>query len=235
MSTYVIGDVHGCYYTLINLLNKLPSNARIIFVGDLCDRGSYSKEVIDYVIKNEYEVIMGNHEYLMINQALEAFQGKENRWTKKENDIGGRETILSYKDDKDTLLKHLKWMKELPSYILIDNKYFITHGFGLPYFKNRDKYKYNKDEEGKSKNPLIQNRLEKKRENWEEGYENYNVINIFGHIDFKEVEIGPNYFGIDTGCAYHDEKIGRIGLLTAFELGTHNIVQVECDLKDINN
>ena len=34
-NTYIIGDVHGCFYTLQNLINKLPKYADIIFVGDL--------------------------------------------------------------------------------------------------------------------------------------------------------------------------------------------------------
>lgn len=36
---YIIGDVHGCYDTLIALIKKLPEKAEIIFLGDLIDRG----------------------------------------------------------------------------------------------------------------------------------------------------------------------------------------------------
>lgn len=49
-NTFVIGDVHGCYYTLLNLVKKLPSDANLIFVGDLCDKGNFSKEVIEFVM-----------------------------------------------------------------------------------------------------------------------------------------------------------------------------------------
>jgi len=41
---FVIGDVHGMYHTLLALLNKLPANADIVFVGDLIDRGRYSAD-----------------------------------------------------------------------------------------------------------------------------------------------------------------------------------------------
>ena len=34
---FVIGDVHGCYHTLLNLIKQLPLNAELIFVGDLFD------------------------------------------------------------------------------------------------------------------------------------------------------------------------------------------------------
>ena len=137
--TYVIGDVHGCYYTLKELLNKLPSNSKIIFVGDLCDRGLYSKEVIEFVIDNNYEVVLGNHDDYMATHAHESLNQIENRWH-KEDYMGGKETMDSYKGDTETLYEHIKWIKSLPRYILIDNC-FITHSFALPYFKNRDSKK----------------------------------------------------------------------------------------------
>lgn len=76
---YVIGDVHGCFFTLNNLLEKLPKDAEIIFVGDLCDKGNFSKEVIDLVIKNGYQCVKGNHEHLMEIYMQDAvYEGKEN-------------------------------------------------------------------------------------------------------------------------------------------------------------
>ena len=48
IKTYVIGDVHGCINTLKELIDKLPVNANLIFVGDLCDKGKYSKDVLNY-------------------------------------------------------------------------------------------------------------------------------------------------------------------------------------------
>ncbi len=48
----VIGDVHGCYYTLKQLVDKIRKKypaISIYCVGDLVDRGNYSFEVIDFV------------------------------------------------------------------------------------------------------------------------------------------------------------------------------------------
>jgi len=55
---FVVGDVHGCFYTLQKLLKKLPQDARVIFVGDLVDKGNYSKEVVEFVKLNNYESII---------------------------------------------------------------------------------------------------------------------------------------------------------------------------------
>ncbi len=41
---YIIGDVHGCYTTLMQLIEQLPNKEKshLIFVGDLIDRGKDS-------------------------------------------------------------------------------------------------------------------------------------------------------------------------------------------------
>ena len=63
--TYVIGDVHGHYKTLLALTEKLPQNAKLIFVGDLIDRGPQSMEVVKFVRESGYLCVMGNHEHIM--------------------------------------------------------------------------------------------------------------------------------------------------------------------------
>lgn len=71
---WFIGDIHG----EIALLNKLleailkQDPQQITFVGDYIDRGPYSKEVVDRIMKLELPVVclMGNHELMM----LEAFE-----------------------------------------------------------------------------------------------------------------------------------------------------------------
>ena len=44
---YIIGDVHGCYNTLMALIAKLPKNAKLCFVGDFIGRGPNSKDVVE--------------------------------------------------------------------------------------------------------------------------------------------------------------------------------------------
>jgi len=135
-STYVIGDIHGCYHTMMALLDKLPSDARIIFVGDLCDRGNYSKEVIEYISSNHYECILGNHDYYMATSIDDALEGRENIWSKDEN-MGYEATLKSYGGDREILHRHIKWIKTLPQYIEIDH-YFISHAFALPYYQRKN-------------------------------------------------------------------------------------------------
>lgn len=218
---YVLGDVHGCYHTLLKLLEKISSHSRIIFVGDLVDKGKYSKEVIELIIENNYEVILGNHEYLMFNNIREAIIDKDytSDWARMKG-YGGSLTIKNYENDLELLSKHLMWIEKLPRYLIVKN-YFITHGFGLPYYNRRDK--------AESKYPLFSNRIndDSYNEDWED-YSNYKMINIFGHCVFDDVLCGKNYYGIDTGCAYGNK-------LTAIELGTMNLIQQDALVIDLCN
>jgi len=222
MNTFVIGDVHGCFHTLQNLIKKLPKDSDLIFVGDLCDRGKYSKEVIDFVMTNNYRCIKGNHETYMIDFLEDVlFNNKEDiNWLKK--GWGGKATVKSYKkEDLSYIQKHLSWIESLPAYFYIDKTYLISHGYALPYFKRRD----SSDE--KVKHALMCNRINDKKykESWED-VSGYKVINIFGHCKFDEVLVGENYYGIDTGCSYNNK-------LTAIQLGTMKIVQEETSKLDL--
>lgn len=72
MSTFIIGDIHGCYTKLINLINLIKFDAskdQIIFVGDLVGRGQNSLEVIEYIISlgNSAIRVLGNHDLNLIS------------------------------------------------------------------------------------------------------------------------------------------------------------------------
>ena len=71
--TYIIGDVHGEFDSLRLLTDKLPKDSKLIFVGDLVDRGKKSKEVVEFVKSNNYLCVLGNHEKMMLDY-LEEFE-----------------------------------------------------------------------------------------------------------------------------------------------------------------
>src|ERR1043166_8907317 len=52
LATHVIGDVHGCYEELCDLLDALgpTGDDRLVFVGDLVVRGPDSASVVDLVL-----------------------------------------------------------------------------------------------------------------------------------------------------------------------------------------
>lgn len=66
--TVVVGDVHGCFEELMDLLDKLsysPEKHDLILTGDLVDRGPSSHEVVEWVMKNQVNgvrCVAGNHD-----------------------------------------------------------------------------------------------------------------------------------------------------------------------------
>jgi len=211
---WVIGDVHGCMFTLEKLVSKLPKESKLIFVGDLVDRGNYSKEVIEFVMQNNYRCVFGNHEYLMFNYARDAMiRGKQSMWSMSNETYGGLNTLHSYANDETALLKHIDFIEKLPKYLEIDD-YIITHGFALPYYKRRDQHNF--------QNELYTSRLEDISLDWELDWRDYKVINVFGHTPYEEVKFGKNYIGVDTGAVFGN-KLSAVNLLTKEVISQNSI------------
>ena len=72
---YVIGDVHGCYDEMINLIKQIEDKdelAQITFVGDFIDRGTKVWDVLQWMISHitddgKYQSVRGNHEDMIIS------------------------------------------------------------------------------------------------------------------------------------------------------------------------
>jgi len=67
MATYVIGDIHGCYNELLNLLDVIKFDEKkdsLIFLGDILNRGPDSLKTIRFIksLGDRSTVILGNHD-----------------------------------------------------------------------------------------------------------------------------------------------------------------------------
>ena len=63
--TIVVGDIHGCYDELMDLLEKaeLGENDRVVSVGDLITKGPKSKEVLElFMTDARFTTVIGNHD-----------------------------------------------------------------------------------------------------------------------------------------------------------------------------
>lgn len=123
----IIGDVHGCATLLKRLLTTLgyaednqgvwrhPSR-RVLFLGDLIDRGPEIVETVDLarrmVTAGQAETILGNHEI----SALTAFFLRDERRVPRIH----KETIEQYQDCPGCWRDTLKWLLECPLCIETD-------------------------------------------------------------------------------------------------------------------
>ncbi len=66
--TYIFGDLHGCFYTLKKLIDKIrkkDESPHFVFVGDYVDRGLNSKQCVELLIQLQSEgaaCLRGNHD-----------------------------------------------------------------------------------------------------------------------------------------------------------------------------
>lgn len=70
---YVVGDLHGCLEELLVALKELEFNEatdRLFSVGDLIDRGPFSKECAELIYKPWFYAVKGNHEQMMIDALI---------------------------------------------------------------------------------------------------------------------------------------------------------------------
>ena len=64
--TYVVGDIHGAYLALKNLLDQVSfdyDNDKLIALGDVCDGWSQTPEAIELLLSIKNLVyVQGNHD-----------------------------------------------------------------------------------------------------------------------------------------------------------------------------
>ncbi len=84
--TIIIGDVHGCYRELAMLLREVdanPQSDRLIFLGDLINKGPSSRGVWEIFQSVNGISIVGNHELSL----LKILDGEANRHQKYIDDL----------------------------------------------------------------------------------------------------------------------------------------------------
>ena len=115
MKTYAIGDVHGCFDTLEQLLQQIPNKSRLVFIGDIVNRGPKSLETIRTVMRmgDRAECLLGNHELHL----LAVYAGQ--RAMSPEDTIS---EILNAPDCEDII----QWLRNRPL-ALVDHGFLCVH------------------------------------------------------------------------------------------------------------
>jgi serine/threonine protein phosphatase 1 len=138
--TYAIGDVHGSYTKLANLLRHCRDHcggneSRFVLLGDYIDRGRRSRDVVNLLIEmqaaegDRFVCLKGNHEAML----LDAARGEDELvWLSN----GGHTTLDSYRVERASELPaaHLAWFETLPLAISDEKRFYVHAGImpGVP-------------------------------------------------------------------------------------------------------
>jgi len=224
--TYIFGDLHGCFYTFQALLEKIPDEKHIILLGDIFEKGENSIKTFKFVkdlVKNNPHVhlIIGNHELRFMGHAINAVfkldDNNKNLWFVKSVANDDVELLTYFKQHPNELIETIKFLFDYGVYYLkINDDFFVSHGYGLPYYDVKDEDEYKIDISKNRKFDLEIPKSVKERE----------IINIFGHVKNQFVEASEYFIDIDTG-AYANNA------LTTINLKLLRLFQMKTDKRDI--
>lgn len=128
--TYAVGDVHGCIDELRDLLNTLSYRAgtdRLVFVGDLIDRGPAPNEVVRFVRdlqrSGDVQVVLGNHEEKAVRWLRRA---AEERATGKKNPMRRPppERLAQWESLQEA---DVTWLQALPAIVTPISGWLAVH------------------------------------------------------------------------------------------------------------
>jgi len=204
---FAIGDIHGSYNKLRDLMDRLPytpGRDRLVFLGDYLDRGPDSAKVLDFLCdlkENDANLItlLGNHEYLL----LEYYRSGDPILLPYLRGMGLDATLKSYGPRRNINLQtlnflpkeHLAFLQGLLPYW--ESPYYIFVHAGL-----------------EPNIPLSANDLTtlcEVRDTFISLDHDFGRKVIFGHTPFELPLVTANKIGIDTGAMYDN-------LLTAIQL-----------------
>jgi len=235
---YIIGDVHGCFKTLMALIEKLPTDEKIIFTGDLIDRGPSSKEVVQWVMDNSDRCrsVTGNHEQMLLKKKKKPTMSNVSMWTwngtetldsyfpetlsrtvfdETDEDIEQTEALRQARRRVDIPQEHLDFYESLPQYI-IEDKLFISHtswNTKIPWENVLELDDSNGYFKGLTWHRGVAGRLPN------------DLFHVFGHTPVEQPDITDYYANIDTGAVFVNWDQG--GKLTALQYPTMQTYQQE--------
>lgn len=217
---YAIGDVHGRFDLLQELLDAIHADLRkhphrkalLVFVGDLIDRGPQSAEVIEHLRTYRHHgvkpvFLLGNHEEVLL-RILRGDAPLIAKWCS----FGGAQCLESYGVDS----RQLASQSEADSLEIVRKAIPKAHVAFLESFDDSCRFGdflfvHAGIRPGVEIDQQLQTDLRWIREPFLLDDTDHGFVVVHGHTIRPEVEMLPNRIGIDTG-AY------RTGVLTAVSI-----------------
>jgi hypothetical protein len=230
MATFVVGDVHGCYKSLTNLLKVINFNVDndvMVSVGDLVDKGPKIKKCLDFFLDYGMPVVMGNHEE-WIPRYIKGNKLKMNNWKK--------DTV---KQLGDKITEYSKAIEKFPLYMQIgseDMLFTVVHAGVEPQLPI----------ESQHKNILLRIRMyphvsyepgkEEVGQPWQNSYTGHLGTILHGHAVCQEAQWHGNSFAysLDGGCIYGKTR-GFQGVLRCIRLEDRKVFEVSTQPSEVKH
>ncbi|XP_060072741.1 bis(5'-nucleosyl)-tetraphosphatase PrpE [asymmetrical]-like [Ylistrum balloti] len=204
-SIFIIGDVHGCYDELLDLLSlaqsvELDRSILPVFVGDLINKGPKSVEVLHKIKNMDGYAVRGNHDEAVLRQLLNRRNDPDYVYPPKYNWCKGL-------TDSD-----VDFLTELPYTIAIPacNALLVHAGLvpGIPVEKQNltdmiVMRNVERNEDGSFR--ASESRFVGKQ--WASQWSGPEHV-YFGHDAVRGFQDFPFATGLDTGCLYGKELTG---------------------------
>jgi diadenosine tetraphosphatase ApaH/serine/threonine PP2A family protein phosphatase len=194
--TIVIGDIHGCFDELTDLLNlvELRNDDRVVAVGDLIVKGEKNREVLDLFINDQrFSSVIGNHD-----RALRQYwRGEPIPLTKAQ-----QATCAELEFNRE---QYSEYLRRLP-YIIDLGSHLVVHAGVRPGVRLDHQMASDLTE----MRTMGANPSRRKGVPWYAVYRGEKIA-LFGHWPASKPRRGPRAIGLDTGCVYG-------GKLTAYVL-----------------
>ena len=208
--TVIIGDVHGCIEELDLLLDKLAlgSNDRLIFVGDLVNKGPATHTVLKRVRDLKADCVLGNHEIRLLR-----YRRGEDPKTQRIKDI---KTALRLSEPDWKFLEAMPPWIELP-----EHNALVVHGGFLPGrpWREQGLEIITRIQTIDHHDQICKRMVAPHVRYWADSWQGPEFV-LYGHTPRREVYHRKHSIGLDTGCVYG-------GHLSAFSLPDRVLTQVK--------
>lgn len=150
-NTFAIGDIHGGYRALLQVLERANfdyENDTLISLGDIADGWSETPEAIEELLKIKNLIhIKGNHDQwayrgLTNDYSFKHFSGDHSCWIHH----GGKATVDAYERRPELVASHIEYFNSALLYYLDDqNRLFLHAGFNEDFPIDKQPLNYDGD------------------------------------------------------------------------------------------
>src|SRR5215813_3999853 len=181
--TIVVGDIHGCFDELLDLMRLvgLKTDDRVVAVGDMICKGPKSRAILDLFIEDaRFSSVLGNHERLL----KQRLRGEPVSLTKEQREV--------FDQLQDSPERYLNFLRGLP-YMIKLGTYLIVHAGIRPGVPLRRQMAADLTEI----RTMGADPSQRRGVPWYQVYRGRKTV-LFGHWPAKQPRIAAHAIGLDT-------------------------------------